>query len=143
MDVITAIKSRRAIKHFDPNHRLSEHDIDTLLSLARLSPTAFNIQHWRFVLVQDPALRAAIRAVAWMQPQVTEASLRIVICADIKAWETKPEHYWRNAPPKMREGLLAAIDSLPRPQDRATRQGHALLQNRRSNPHARGPGPEL
>ena len=127
MDVITAIKSRRAIKHFDPSHRLSEHDIDTLLSLARLSPTAFNIQHWRFVLVQDPALREAIRAVAWMQPQITEASLLIVICADIKAWEKQPERYWRNAPPEMREGLLAAIDSYYR--DRETVQRDEAMRS--------------
>ena len=127
MDVITAIKSRRAIKHFDPDHRPSEHDIDTLLSLARLSPTAFNIQHWRFVLVQDPALREAIRAVAWMQPQITEASLLIVICADIKAWEKQPERYWRNAPPEMREGLLAAIDSYYR--DRETVQRDEAMRS--------------
>ncbi len=117
MDVITAVTSRRAIKHFDPSHRLSEHDIDTLLSLARLSPTAFNIQHWRFVLVQDPALREALRAVAWMQPQITDASLLIVICADLKAWQKRPERYWRNAPAEIREGLLSAIDNYYRDRE--------------------------
>ncbi|WP_297375163.1 nitroreductase family protein [Acidiferrobacter sp.] len=111
MDVVTAIKSRRAIKHFDPDYQLPQHDIDTLVSLAQLSPTAFNIQHWRFLLVQDRTLREAIRALSWMQPQITDASLLIVICADLKAWQKQPERYWRNAPPEIREGLLAAIDS--------------------------------
>ncbi len=110
MDTITAIKSRRSIKQFDSQHRMGESEISELLSLAMLSPTAFNIQHWRFVLVQDRVLREEIRTVSWMQPQVTDASLLIVLCADVKAWEKQPERYWQNAPEDVREGVVAAID---------------------------------
>jgi len=109
MDVRTAIETRRAIKQFDPNHAMTEHEIDALMSLALLSPTAFNIQHWRFVLVRNPELREAIRAVSWMQPQITEASLLVVICADVSAWEKEPDRYWRNASDDVREGVVAAI----------------------------------
>ena len=56
MSVATAIETRRAIKGFDPEHRMSQAEIDRLMSLAMLAPTAFNIQNWRFVLVQDPEL---------------------------------------------------------------------------------------
>ncbi len=110
MDTITAIKNRRSIKQFDSQHRMSESEISELLSLAMLSPTAFNIQHWRFVLVQDRVLREEIRTVSWMQPQVTDASLLIVLCADVKAWDKQPERYWQNAPDDVREGVVAAID---------------------------------
>lgn len=111
MNVRTAIETRRAIKQFDAGHRMTDAEIETLMSLALLSPTAFNIQHWRFVLVRDPELREAIRAVSWMQPQITEASLLVVICADVTAWEKRPERYWRNASEEVREGILAAIDA--------------------------------
>lgn len=121
MDIVTAIKARRAVKQFDPSHRLTESEVDTLLSLAMLSPTAFNIQHWRFVLVQDPQLRDAIRAASWMQPQITDASLLIVMCADLKAWEKQPERYWRNAPADVREGILAAIDAYYRGRETVQR----------------------
>ncbi|HSJ80321.1 MAG TPA: nitroreductase family protein, partial [Thiobacillus sp.] len=47
MDVRTAIETRRAIKQFDPGHVMTEQEIDTLMALAVLSPTAFNLQHWR------------------------------------------------------------------------------------------------
>ncbi|MDA8118784.1 nitroreductase family protein [Acidiferrobacter thiooxydans] len=121
MDIVTAIKARRAVKQFDPSHRLTESEVDTLLSLAMLSPTAFNIQHWRFVLVQDPQLRDAIRAASWMQSQITDASLLIVMCADLKAWEKQPERYWRNAPADVREGILAAIDAYYRGRETVQR----------------------
>lgn len=109
MDTQLAIQTRRSIKHFDPQHQLTDPEIETLLSLAVLSPTAFNIQHWRFVMVRDMALRQQIRQVAWDQAQVTDASLLIVLCADLKAWEKQPERYWQNAPQTARDFLLPAI----------------------------------
>lgn len=109
MDTVTAIESRRSVKQFDPNHHLTEQEIESLLSLAMLSPTAFNIQHWRFVLVRDPQLRQQIRQAAWDQAQVTDASLLIVVCADLNAWNKQPERYWRNAPQAIQDYLLPAI----------------------------------
>ncbi|MCK9607927.1 MAG: nitroreductase family protein [Methylomonas sp.] len=109
MDTQLAIQLRRAVKQFDPEHRLSEPEVESLISLAMLSPTAFNIQHWRFVLVRDPELRQQIRQVAWNQAQVTDASLLVILCADLKAWQKQPERYWRNAPQAAQDFLLPAI----------------------------------
>ena len=86
MNVTTAIETRRSIKAYDPAHKMSEAEVNKLMSLAMLAPTAFNIQHWRFVLVEDAALRAQIQAVSWNQSQVTEASALIVLVADVQAW---------------------------------------------------------
>jgi len=110
MNVIEAIEARRAVKHFDPEHRMTEAEVGELMRLAVLSPTAFNIQNWRFVLVRDPELRKQVRAVAWDQAQVTDASLLVVLCADLKAWEKAPERYWAGAPQPVRDYLVPAID---------------------------------
>lgn len=121
MDTITAIESRRAVKQFDPGHRMTENEITRLMSLAVLSPTSFNIQNWRFVLVTDNDLRKKIRAVAWDQAQVTDASLLIVLCADLKAWEKNPERYWKDAPKEARDFLVPAIDKYYRGKDQVQR----------------------
>lgn len=109
MDTLTAIEARRAVKHYDPDHRMTDEEIDKLMSLAILAPTAFNIQNWRFVTVRDPELRQRIRAVAWDQSQVTDASLLIILCADLKAWQKEPTRYWRNAPQEVQDFLVPAI----------------------------------
>lgn len=110
MDTIKAIESRRAIKQYDPSYRISEADEQRLLSLALLSPTAFNIQNWRFVVVKDPILRQLIRAEAWDQAQVTDASLLVILCADLKSWEKEPQRYWHNAPVEVQDFIVPAID---------------------------------
>ena len=109
MNVIEAIQTRRSIKHYDINHKMTEAEIESLLSLALLSPTAFNIQHWRFVVVTDPVLRHQIRAVSWNQAQVEEASLLIILTADLQAWAKQPSRYWANAPQVVQDQLVPAI----------------------------------
>lgn len=111
MDVKTAITTRRAVKQFDPAHKMTQAQVDELMLLAMHSPTAFNIQNWRFVVVDDEKLRREIRAVAWDQAQVTDASLLIVLCADLRSWDKEPVRYWRLAAPPVRDFMIPAIDS--------------------------------
>lgn len=109
MNVTEAIIQRRAIKAYDPNHKMTDEEIAKLMSLAMLSPTAFNIQNWRFVLVTDPALRQEVRKASWDQAQVTDASLLIVLTADLKAWKKEPQRYWKNAPQAAQDVLIPMI----------------------------------
>jgi len=121
MNVTEAIIERRSIKSFDSTHRMTEQEIAKLMSLAMLSPTAFNIQHWRFVLVTDPVLRQQIRAVSWNQAQVEEASLLIILTADLKAWEKNPARYWANAPQAAQDYLVPAIGNYYQGNEQAQR----------------------
>ena len=121
MNVTQAITERRSVKVFDPHHRMSEQEINQLMSLAMLSPTAFNIQNWRFVLVTDPLLRQQIRAASWNQAQVEEASLLIVLTADLNAWAKQPERYWKNAPKAASDVLVPMIGQYYQNNDQVQR----------------------
>ena len=121
MNVSTAVESRRSIKAYDPEHRLSAEEIDRLMSLTILSPTAFNIQNWRFVLVEDPVLRHQVRAVSWNQSQVTDASLLVVLVADLNAWAREPARYWQYAPQAAQDILVPAIGQYYKGHDQAQR----------------------
>lgn len=121
MNVTQAIIDRRSVKHYDATHNISDAEISKLMSLAMLSPTAFNIQNWRFILVQDPDLRKQIRAASWDQAQVTDASLLIVLTADLNAWEKQPERYWRNAPQAVQDFLIPMIGQYYRGKEQVQR----------------------
>ena len=116
MDTLEAIRSRRAVRAYDPAHRLSAAEQRELLELAMLSPTAFNLQHRRFVVVEDAELRRQIRAVAWDQAQVTDASLLVLLCADLASWEKQAARVWQDAPQAVQDALLPAIDGIFRDQ---------------------------
>jgi nitroreductase len=121
MNVLEAIQTRRSVKSYDPQHRMSKAEIEQLLSLAILSPTAFNIQNWRFVVVQDAALRKQIRAASWDQAQVTDASILVILTADLKAWEKEPARYWKDAPQAVSNYLVPMIGNYYSGKDQVQR----------------------
>ncbi|HRH96270.1 MAG TPA: nitroreductase family protein [Prosthecobacter sp.] len=109
MTAIEAIETRRSVKHFDPADRMTDTEVARLIALAKLAPSSFNMQNYRFVLVRDPALRKQIRAVAWDQSQVTDASLLIILCADLQAHAKNPQRYWAHAPQEVQDILVPAL----------------------------------
>ena len=56
--------------------------------------------------MRDPELRKAIRAAGNDQAQMTDASLLVVMTADVEAWKKEPQRYWRNAPTEVAELLV-------------------------------------
>lgn len=121
MKIKDAIKLRRSVKHYDASHKITDDEIAEILDLAVLSPAAFNVQHWRFVVVKDPELRNEIRKVSWDQAQVTDSSLLIILCADLKAWDKSPDRYWKNAPKAVQDFILPAIDGYYRGNEQVQR----------------------
>ncbi len=109
MHTLDAIMTRRAIKQYDATFPMPEADIEQLFQHLLQAPTSFNLQHWRFVQVEDPQLRAELRAAAWDQAQITDASLLLVLCADTQAWQKDPGHCWRDAPGDVRDQMLSMI----------------------------------
>ncbi len=107
MDTLDAIYSRRAVKHFDPEHKLTQEEETKLLKATIQSPTSFNIQHWRFVIVRDADLRKKIRTEFGNdQAQMTDASLLVIVTADVQAWRKNPGRYWQNAPQGVQDMIV-------------------------------------
>jgi len=127
MDTLTAIKERRSVKHYDPSFVMPEADKQELLELALQSPTSFNIQNWRFVVVEDAAQKQKLREAAWDQAQVTEASLTLLLCADVKAWDKDPARYWKNAPQEAQDILVPMVK--PFYEDRAWQQRDEAMRS--------------
>lgn len=109
MNTFEAIRTRRAVKHYDPEFIIPVEQEKELFDLARQSPTSFNLQNWRFVNVKNKDLRAQIREAAWDQAQITDASMLVILCADLKAWDKNPERYWENAPKEAQDILVPMI----------------------------------
>lgn len=118
MQIEEAIQTRRAVKAYDSSFQLSREEKDELLQLA---PSAFNLQHVRFVEVSDPALRAQIREVGWNQAQMTDASMLVVVCAQVDSWEKNVRRVWEGTPPEVQDYMAGAIDNYYRDKPQVQR----------------------
>jgi len=107
MNTIDALYQRRSVKAFDAEHKISAEDEKKLFEAMIQAPTSFNIQHWRFVILRDAALRQKIRTeLGNDQAQMTDASLLVLFTADVDAWKKSPERYWRDAPQEVADLLV-------------------------------------
>ena len=109
MTVTEAIDSRRSVKHYNPEHVMPEEDLQELIRLTKLTPSSFNMQNYRLVVVRDPELRKQLHEVAWDQAQVTDSSVLFIMCADLTAHEADPALYWSHAPQEVQDFLGPAI----------------------------------
>ncbi len=75
MNTITeAYYWRYATKKFDATKKVSAEDLALVLETARLAPSSYGIQPWKFYLVENPSVREKIWESAWKQDQVKDAS---------------------------------------------------------------------
>lgn len=81
VDVLTAIRNRRSIRHYKPD-AVDEVTLTTILQAGLCAPTAMNRRPFHFIVVQDKqtlATLAAGKKHAWM---LANAPVGIVICGD-------------------------------------------------------------
>lgn len=63
--ILEAYRFRHACKEFDPERKVSEEDFAFILETGHLSPSSFGYEPWKFVVLQDPALREKLLPVTW------------------------------------------------------------------------------
>jgi nitroreductase len=80
-----AIKDRRATPSFDGTPIPSE-DLRKIIAAGLSAPSGYNIQPWRFIVVQSEDQKKRLRAAAYNQGKVEEASAVIVACGDADGW---------------------------------------------------------
>jgi len=73
---------RYATKQFDSEKKLSDEQLDTIKEVLRMTPSSFGLQPWKFVFVENSDTREKLKAAAWGQSQVTDASHLLVLCRE-------------------------------------------------------------
>ncbi|MFW7343690.1 nitroreductase family protein [Pollutimonas sp. H1-120] len=82
-----AIESRVSVNYYDPDRTLSDDVIQSLVAQATRAPSAYNFQNWRFIAVRSAQAKARLKAVAYGQQKVADASVAFIICGTLAAHE--------------------------------------------------------
>ena len=109
METFETIAARRSVKKFDPDHVMTEDEITRLMEAVILTPTSFNIQNWRFVLITDQEVKNQVRQKGYDQAQFSDCSVLVVICGDRNAYNQDPDRYWAAAPAEARAAVVPMI----------------------------------
>ncbi|MBD2718207.1 NAD(P)H-dependent oxidoreductase [Synechococcus sp. FACHB-909] len=80
-ELLDALRWRYATKQFDPSRRIPADTWVALEQALVLTPSSYGLQPWKFLVIEDPALRAELRPHSWNQSQITDASHLVVFLA--------------------------------------------------------------
>jgi len=128
MELIQGMEERRSINFFETGRELSDDQLRELLGIANLSPSSFNLQPWKVVVVKDPDRKKVLRQCAMNQPKVEEASAVLIIVAGPKGVEENLEKIlqsWQQLgymKPEMRETTIGMIKTLYGTEDSLKRK---------------------
>lgn len=89
MDVLEAIKKRRAIRRYDPGKDVTGEQIEKLLEAARWAPSAGNLQGRFIIVVRDKVAKERLVEAAWGQSFIAAAPVVFVFCADLERSASK------------------------------------------------------
>lgn len=78
-NILEKLKWRYATKAFDPTRKVSDADWEVLEESLTLAPSSYGLQPYKFIVVEDAAVRERLKAAAWGQSQVTDASHLVVL----------------------------------------------------------------
>ena len=91
-EILEAIFQRRAIRAFDPVE-IPEAVREQMLEAARVAPSSFNVQPYRFYWVETPEMKTRAARLCMGQAPAKTASALIVAVADIGSWRATNESY--------------------------------------------------
>lgn len=85
LSVTQALESRSATNFFDITKDISLEQIQELVRLATLAPTAFNLQNWSFVAVKSAEAKQKLHSAAYNQQKILDAPVTFIICGELEA----------------------------------------------------------
>ncbi len=83
---------RHACKIFDSQKRVPKEDIEYILEAARLSPSSFGMEPWRFLVITDSGLKNELKPLCWNQDQLSTSSFVVVIKAQKEILKPNSEY---------------------------------------------------
>lgn len=98
----TLIEQRVSTNHFDTTCPVTDDQVNELVRLATLAPSAYNFQNWKFVAVRSQEAKERLMAVAYGQGKVVAAAVTFIVCGTLAAHKT----LGRNLQPSVDSGIL-------------------------------------
>lgn len=106
--LLQQLRWRYATKKFDSSREISVADWDTLEKALVLTPSAFGLQPWKFIVITDPATKESLVPVSWGQRQVADCSHFLVIAVPKRLGVEEIDAYVR----RIAEVRAVSVESL-------------------------------
>lgn len=114
-DYIESLKWRYATKKYDSSKKVSAKDLETLKEAVQLSVSSMGLQPYKVFIIENPEIREQLKAAAYNQTPITEASHLFVFANEVNIGKEEVDNYMhtisevRNTEPENLKGFSDMI----------------------------------
>lgn len=84
-ETLRVISERHAVKKYEKGFVMPEADLNAILTAASEAPSSWNLQHWKFLVIESEADKEKLLPIAYGQSQITDSSVTIAVLGDLEA----------------------------------------------------------
>ena len=130
-EILEVFNKRYACKKFSTEKRVAEEDLKTIIESARLSPSSFGLEPWKFLLLRNEKMREDFREFAWGALNSLNGATEIVILLARKGVTGDSKYFednWKNLKKVSDEAFETVKDKFTKFQ----KEHLKLLENERT-----------
>lgn len=105
MEFSDLVRVRRSVRDYDLSQPITDAELRAVFDDVVLSPSAFNLQHWSFVVARGADQRKRLRAAAMDQKQVENCGAVVIVCGKLDAHVDAPTIF-AQAPAPVRDQMV-------------------------------------
>ena len=102
-------EARHSVRKYQPGVKISDAELQNIFELVIQSPSSFNIQHWRFIVVREDEKKRVLKDLSYGQAQVADCAAVVLVCGVLDAYRDA-ERIYADAPAEVREKSIPTIE---------------------------------
>lgn len=95
-NLYTIMEDRKSVRVYDPTFKIPQAELEEIIQEATSAPSSSNLQAWRFLVIQDEAVKTELRAIANNQEQVETSSAVIAVLGNAEMYQQVEQIYTQN-----------------------------------------------
>lgn len=93
-DFNEVLSSRKSVKVFDENYKISREEMDEIITKATQAPSSVNMQPWRIAVVESDEMKEKVKeSFGFNSRQLTTSSAMLIIFGDLQNYEKAEQIY--------------------------------------------------
>ncbi|WP_100372936.1 nitroreductase family protein [Bacillus sp. FJAT-45037] len=85
LGLFQTIEERHSVRKYEPGVEIPVEELNQMLETAAMAPSSWNLQHWRFLVIDDQKKKEELLPIAYNQKQIVDCSAVVVILGDLEA----------------------------------------------------------
>ncbi|WP_223702356.1 nitroreductase family protein [Sutcliffiella deserti] len=112
---IDVMEERHSVRKYK-QYEMPQADLDAILQATITAPSSWNLQHWKFLVVQSETQKQKLLPIGYNQQQIVDSSVTIAILGDLEANLNAEKVYGEVVnkgfmPPAVKDTLIGQINA--------------------------------